>query len=1493
MAKISKYIEKKNIKMRVLSVALIIAILCGSFAWFGSSDMENVVASGTTKPYMQYVMDLITNGTKPTFNIVEIVPYDGFGEWRYYLNRSEVVTALESQQTLIDDWCTTSDKTWKTLSGNGFANFGYQIRYNEFDKDNKKYEIKGNDSFIAQLFGEQAGVLSDRIDLKTIEANNLTEADIESADLIVFSTAPHDAGTLNLYKAWKQLTTDPVFYTSAGASGAESTNAYYDTFELVDGAYVSRDMSEAVCNKLLDYTINGKSITLSNGNVVQPKVPVILDSTQINVLKPGSNVYKFNLIYRTLCGGNTVGKDPSELYTTLKNYISTKNITDLGVAGASVLNDCLDGFGIIKNCFDVGNDSWLTDYLFVYKGDKLLTTLADVEEETKRIIYFDNTFGWGEPYAHYWTPGGSETSWPGVKMTHVGGSVYSVEVASDTTMIIFSNKGNPQTGDITLKAGKNYYKDSDNNLDYEESSWGTYSGGTGSSEINYSSGKGVSDRTGGAGAFADVAQFLLGCKAKQVGWYNYGDKVKVLEVQPSNSFLYYDFDTIKALGQKLLIAGSDTWSSSNYKNYIDVTRVTTNALNGMTNDLVADYDIIIIGDKTGILNVDDSGKTIYNDRKLNGYVYLAYGDLFKIATNALGILPDEYEVLRPGYDTSNLVTLNSANAYNYTKYVYESLTKNKIYVSKLMQDQYQGKTYSDTTGSFYTGDNSWLGNVRGVDNDITDKTKAKLVKFAQSGKTIILTEGLYNLDSYKVYPTSDMHEYCKMLGTIGTDGNRLYSVYSDKYISGAVNQRYTANPTVTFVKDATGKDIKPLEPAYTSGVISQFGSRDLYYKFNITGQAGKTYKIKLFVDKNSDGVYKQIDSGILDENELYYSNIATIPANANTITYEIKSMLAENFVGMLAWKIEVIQLDDAHNETSYSTSIKGYSAIKNETAKKIRVLQINHQDKVRYWSDGSGKIINPVTLDMKNDESFKSLLSDTFQKTLGYEITIDVLSTSQYEAKFKSSPYKLGEDIGTSKDKLSEYDMVVIGFGDLFGAYGDHRNEGEPVSSDISNKYGALDNIKDFIDIGKAVLFTHDTTSWRVTPNRVANGSSGRLDMWYTTLLWENGTIAVQGSQDKEYFKRYQETFYDDFAHNITVALRDQVGLDKYGITLPESERTDNEKPMYASSSLAPDYASNLEVRELHGFTPWFYYRNNFLLKTRHEYVGSGNGMYTLEPFDDYDVSFAHDRSTAWTTTQVVRLNEGCITKYPYLIDEEIKVANTHGQYYSVNMEDEDVVVWFTLTDDGSAPSRYYGKTEKDAENNYYIYSKDNITYSGAGHSEMDDFSTDMERKLFVNTIIKAIAGGNNAPVLTITNGAYTSEGHTVYINSANSAKDYEIHILGTDADLVSPESADGNLALVGNFKTAEVYWNKDDGTKQLIKTYTQASPLKNGVISELKLGDTDLTPAELKEIEKLVEGIDGVGATEAKFEIVISDWLNATAKVNVRLVKRDMFQLD
>lgn len=119
-------------------------------------------------------------------------------------------------------------------------------------------------------------------------------------------------------------------------------------------------------------------------------------------------------------------------------------------------------------------------------------------------------------------------------------------------------------------------------------------------------------------------------------------------------------------------------------------------------------------------------------------------------------------------------------------------------------------------------------------------------------------------------------------------------------------------------------------------------------------------------------------------------------------------------------------------------------------------------------------------------------------------------------------------------------------------------------------------------------------------------------------------------------------------------------------------------------------------------------------------------------------------------TAKLVRpVNSSALTIYPFnmasLDQSERKVADTHYQWFKLDLEDPSVIPLFNLYSDDSGE-----RVNDDAMNNYYTYTKGNVTYSGTGHSGNYPYP-DYELRLFVNTAIKAYTIANQRPVITVT----------------------------------------------------------------------------------------------------------------------------------------------
>lgn len=118
--------------------------------------------------------------------------------------------------------------------------------------------------------------------------------------------------------------------------------------------------------------------------------------------------------------------------------------------------------------------------------------------------------------------------------------------------------------------------------------------------------------------------------------------------------------------------------------------------------------------------------------------------------------------------------------------------------------------------------------------------------------------------------------------------------------------------------------------------------------------------------------------------------------------------------------------------------------------------------------------------------------------------------------------------------------------------------------------------------------------------------------------------------------------------------------------------------------------------------------------------------------------NLGHSAPSTSVTTQ--KINEGMMTKYPFDLNNNIAINRTHNQYYSLDLEDSEIIPWYNIT--GSERDIY------DSYNHYYTYSKGNVTYSGTGHTPTN--FPDEEQRLFVNTMYRAFLGSNHAPIITV-----------------------------------------------------------------------------------------------------------------------------------------------
>ena len=199
-------------------------------------------------------------------------------------------------------------------------------------------------------------------------------------------------------------------------------------------------------------------------------------------------------------------------------------------------------------------------------------------------------------------------------------------------------------------------------------------------------------------------------------------------------------------------------------------------------------------------------------------------------------------------------------------------------------------------------------------------------------------------------------------------------------------------------------------------------------------------------------------------------------------------------------------------------------------------------------------------------------------------------------------------------------------------------------------------------------------------------------------------------------------------------------------------------------------------------------------------------------------------------TDKASQTNQGVVTMYPFMIKSELKISGTHPNTYSTDIEDDDMVVYYTLA--GGTPGSQSSAAAADPHDgidNYFIYSYNNVTYCGAGHTLVTGFRRDNndERRLFINIILNTVKKSIFGPTIEIYdpypetdaqgNVKTDENGNPKYINSKITK--------GTDG---SYEMVVPNTSAVPEFTYRVTVPDRDDDVAE-VKIYYDLSPNSSG----------------------------------------------------------------
>ena len=211
--------------------------------------------------------------------------------------------------------------------------------------------------------------------------------------------------------------------------------------------------------------------------------------------------------------------------------------------------------------------------------------------------------------------------------------------------------------------------------------------------------------------------------------------------------------------------------------------------------------------------------------------------------------------------------------------------------------------------------------------------------------------------------------------------------------------------------------------------------------------------------------------------------------------------------------------------------------------------------------------------------------------------------------------------------------------------------------------------------------------------------------------------------------------------------------------------------------------------------------------------------------------------------------------KSSHTIAKELNIGPTHGQAYAVDLEDDDMTVWYSLAAayNTKTGSSMFAASPRDAMDSYFLYSYKNVFYCGAGHSYITGIRKDNndERYLFINIICNSVRLSVNQPRINIYD--YKTEKNEII--KRNDDGSYETKV---DDDTSYPDfSMKVTLDTSAKISKVLIYYDLDylsnstneytENANHILVADWNISNVQAGKIRDIWRYDSDLIPLRAK----------------------------------------------
>lgn len=692
---------------------------------------------------------------------------------------------------------------------------------------------------------------------------------------------------------------------------------------------------------------------------------------------------------------------------------------------------------------------------------------------------------------------------------------------------------------------------------------------------------------------------------------------------------------------------------------------------------------------------------------------------------------------------------------------------------------------------------------------------------------------------YDMY--SMVNSYDGISPNVYVDFSEYYEVWRDaKIYELYLKEKAQGLREYSSVKYVKGKFVANLKDSFSCiaiGAAEEFGNDDIKTTNGVA--ALKRYveakgNTVLFHDTLTEGATENMTSNLAD---IFGQNARHMSVS----TKEGKSLVTNKFTVSVGNNKTTFTLP---KDSDGATVIAKRTAVKTKESLKIKIVPYGDQNNPKH----------------KNSEDLDSAFTCDIDSITGSELRILVTADKKAEgAKFTATPNFSGtndnttlkivfDGVGNSNEGFLDNDVngmsnkyklskFVIYVDDI--AVGEWKN-GETVKYTV-DQYNLSDNEVEF-------TVTNSPNKPNEDGEQVVNiqleDIDGSLDTYTDKIkIVNNLTNASSASEENQ-------SSFSMNAVNYKVV--------KAGEYVLDGAYSSNKYYINSLGANVDIDAKALNINKISQYTHDKGKENVAMYKfTKYDKLLSENDNQTLQ--QEHDVrSELRLAGKGGATDKATQNNEGIITLYPFRIDSRLQISPTTMQSYPVDVEDENVVVYYSLAGGSpGSPSSLFAADPNDGQNNYFLYQKGSVTYTGAGHGCVTGKgrNNNDERKLFINIILNSAEPAQASTILGLydANSTYDGESDTglkniVVKEDPMALADYLIKV-GSDTDEVEFSF----LTLMDNdvtFDKVEIYFDVnnngvfDDGVDRRI--------FESGRVAE------DIDKGILKKISKTTEGLVG-----------------------------------